>query len=316
MTDLGVVLGVDGGGTKTSTACIDVASLKTIGNAKTGSSNWNSVGVETTRESLREGILGSLAVANKSTLQVRGICLCMSGVDRPDDIKKVKDVILEILPSIQNEKIFVHNDAVAALTSGTNGVLSGLVLISGTGTIVYGYEKGGRSKRASGWGPLLGDEGSGFAIGQDILRAVTHAVDQRGPQTSLVSLVLKQLNMTEPTQLIPWAYAEKDYSWGKFAALAPLASEAARTGDQVALHILNVATDAMLLSITTVAHGLQLEEKSEFPLVFAGGNMTHSGSLLTSILKDKVLKRFPNAKITLPSIDPEVAAALLVTHNL
>lgn len=56
-------------------------------------------------------------------------------------------------------KCFVHNDAVAAMASGTMGKLHGCVLIAGTGTIAYGYTEDGREARASGAGPVLGDWG-------------------------------------------------------------------------------------------------------------------------------------------------------------
>lgn len=63
----------------------------------------------------------------------------------------------EIFPS--HVKLFVQNDAVAALASGTMGKLHGCVLIAGTGTIAYGFTDDGREARAAGAGPILGDWG-------------------------------------------------------------------------------------------------------------------------------------------------------------
>ena len=63
----------------------------------------------------------------------------------------------EIFPS--HVKLFVENDAVAALASGTMGKLHGCVLIAGTGTIAYGFTSDGREARAAGAGPVLGDWG-------------------------------------------------------------------------------------------------------------------------------------------------------------
>lgn len=56
-------------------------------------------------------------------------------------------------------KIYVQNDAVAALASGTAGKLHGCVLIAGTGCIAYGFTEDGREARAAGAGPVLGDWG-------------------------------------------------------------------------------------------------------------------------------------------------------------
>lgn len=119
------------------------------------------------------------------------IVLGMSGVDRPEDKERVTSWINELfshdgqMPSIQ---IGIHNDGVIALSSGTGGILYGAVVISGTGMISLGYDKQGHTLRAGGWGyvhiyidinnihsPLLGDRGSGFAIGQDIAYAAVAA---------------------------------------------------------------------------------------------------------------------------------------------
>lgn len=74
----------------------------------------------------------------------------MSGVDRPEDVQKVKGWIREYSSALEN--VSVSSDAHAALASGTRGVLYGVVVISGTGTICYGFTKDGKDKRAAGWG--------------------------------------------------------------------------------------------------------------------------------------------------------------------
>lgn len=59
----------------------------------------------------------------------------------------------------EDVEIFVQNDAVAALASGSAGRLYGCVLVAGTGTIAIGFNEDGKFARASGGGPLLGDQG-------------------------------------------------------------------------------------------------------------------------------------------------------------
>jgi N-acetylglucosamine kinase-like BadF-type ATPase len=80
---------------------------------------------------------------------VEGICLGMSGVDRPDDKQVVLAWMKEVLPKATAS---ITNDAVVALASGTGGNLHGIVVISGTGTIALGYKNGEGPKRAQGWG--------------------------------------------------------------------------------------------------------------------------------------------------------------------
>ena len=69
----------------------------------------------------------------------------------------VIDINRDIFPS--HVGLYVQNDAVAALASGTMGKLHGCVLIAGTGTIAYGFTEDGREARAAGAGPVLGDWG-------------------------------------------------------------------------------------------------------------------------------------------------------------
>ncbi len=84
----------------------------------------------------------------------------MSGVDRPEDKKEFTKWILELLPhlkvDIENPKlvdqISICNDAIAALASGNEGELFGVVVISGTGSIGLGYDEKGNSTRSGGWG--------------------------------------------------------------------------------------------------------------------------------------------------------------------
>jgi N-acetylglucosamine kinase-like BadF-type ATPase len=167
-------VGVDGGGTKTHIVCIDCETKKKLSEAKVASTNWNSVGFQNAKDSLFEGITKVVEDAKGTKDQglkklrkqldncsVVGIGLSMSGVDRTEDKARVFEWMLELLPHLKINlqefqqkdisKITVSNDAVAALASGTSGVLHGVVVISGTGMISVGF-KNGISKRAGGWG--------------------------------------------------------------------------------------------------------------------------------------------------------------------
>jgi len=245
----------------------------------------------------------------------------MSGVDREDDKVKVSAWIKEIFPHLDHGvgkafNVSVNSDAVAALASGTRGRLHGAVVISGTGMICLGYNSQGTSRRAGGWGPMLGDEGSGYAIGLHVLRAVACADDGRGPATLLTERLLSSLSLQRAEQLIPWAYREEDRSWQKFAALAPLATQCAGAGDKVAQSILDFAAAQLLHTISPVVDGLNLAEGGEeFPLVLAGGNLTHTGSRLAQLLIEKLKAKYPSCKAVFPAVEAAEAAALLGIHK-
>src|SRR5918993_494438 len=81
------------------------------------------------------------------------------------------------------------------------GASPGIVVISGTGAIAYGVSHHGVAARAGGWGPTLGDEGSGYWIGRRALAAVMRDADGRGPHTDLTRLVLRHFSLPPPETL-------------------------------------------------------------------------------------------------------------------
>lgn len=297
-----LVLGIDGGGTKTEAVVMDMRGAE-VGRAHAGSANWNSVGVETARAHLAEAVDGALDRAGVTRLAIASVCIGASGVDRPPDRARMTAWLMELFPSAQ---LTIHNDAVIALAAGTGGEVYGVVLISGTGMIVYGFDRAGNRRRAGGWGALLGDPGSGYALGAAVLKAVTWAVDGRAPQTMLTDRLLAHLGLDQPQQLVAWAY--QDIAWERFAALAPLAIECAAQGDVVAQSILDEGAEGLAIAVKAVLEGLQLQSEP-IPLVLAGG-MLRRGPY-----QDAVRRRIhvfaPLAQILRPTVDPVIGAAWL-----
>lgn len=307
-----VVLGLDGGGTKT--VCVTVANQPSdpypepLARTVVGSTNWNSVGADEARHNLQMAIEHTVAAAGVSKAEVDAFCLGMSGVDRPEDHERMQTWLRELLPGTP---ALIHNDAVVALASGTGGRLFGVVLISGTGMIAMGFDSDGERRRAGGWGALLGDGGSGYAIGAAVLRAVTWAADGRAPRTSLTRATLDRLHMEREDQLVRWAY--DDVSWHRIAELAQLAQQEATSGDAQALSILRAAVIDLALAAESVARQLRIESEP-FPLVLAGGG------LRPGILSDALRRRFrttlPQASVVLPAVEPAIGAAMLAIRHL
>ncbi len=297
-----ITLGVDGGGTKT--VCIVLDQAKTvIGTGRAGSTNRNSVGDAVAKANLHEAIQVAMQASGCKGQAIAGICLGMAGVDRAGEQTIVAEWVAEVLPGVQ---ALIYNDALVALASGTGGDLYGVVVISGTGMIVYGVDRAGQRRRAGGWGPLISDLGGGYDLGRAALRAVANATDGTGPPTALQHAVLTHLGLTEPQAIIPWAYAE--ISWARIAALAPLVSTCAQQGDRVANAIVDQAAADLAAPVQAVVQGLHLSEQS-FPLVLAGGNL-HPG-LLSERLIPHLRQVAPHAQIAHPTVEPAVGAALL-----
>ncbi|MBW7883401.1 MAG: ROK family protein [Caldilineaceae bacterium] len=301
MSDL-VVLGIDGGGTKTRCVAIN-GEGEVLASCTVASTNINAVPHDAVRERLGEAIVTVLSQAGVTPEAVTAIGLGMSGVGRPADAAMVRGWIGEMLPGVM---ALVDNDAVAALASGTGGDLYGLVIISGTGMIVLGIDSTGKRRRAGGWGPIRGDPGGGFSIGMAILQAITAAVDGSGPTTLLTERVLHHLGLAEPQALIGWAYGQA--GWAHIAGLAPLAERCAKQDDEVAFSILAWAADGLAQRAGAVIRGLGLENAT-FPIVLAGGNLRPG--LLRSLLTARLEELAPNADVTAPYLEAAVGAALL-----
>ncbi|XP_052178266.1 uncharacterized protein LOC127792023 isoform X2 [Diospyros lotus] len=258
----GVILGLDGG--TTSTVCVAMPlipfadplpdPLPVLARAVAGCSNHNSVGETAARETLEQVMADTLSKSGSSRSAVGAVCLAVSGVNHPTDQQRILGWLREIFPS--HVKLFVENDAVAALSSGTMGKLHGCVLIAGTGTIAYGFTEDGREARAAGAGPVLGDWGSGYGIAAQALTAVVRAHDGRGPHTMLTRAMLRLLKLPSADELIGWTYA--DPSWARIAALVPVVVSCAEAGDQVANGILHDAVQELASSVKAVVQRLRL----------------------------------------------------------
>ena len=137
------------------------------------------------RETLKQVMMEALSNSGAKPSAVKAVCLGVSGVNHPKDQERIQNwlrfnltyisrharfyifvqyshiwyynVGSEIFP--RHVKLYVQNDAVAALASGSMGKLHGCVLIAGTGSIAYGCSKDGKEARAAGGGPILGDWG-------------------------------------------------------------------------------------------------------------------------------------------------------------
>lgn len=301
------VLGIDGGGTKTTCVVVDYRKA-VIGQGRAASCNRNSVGDEAARANLTRALQDALTAAGQPVRALSAICAGIAGMDRPQERAIVNNWFNELCPGIP---VHLHNDAVIALASGTGGDLYGIAAVSGTGMIVYGIDRNGQTRRAGGWGPLFGDKGSGYAIGAAALAAIAQAVDGLGPPTALEGALLDYLDLNMPQALIPWAY--HDLAWSRIAELAPLVVECARQNDAVALAIIEEAAVDLAAAVEHVVRNLNLLNEV-VPVVLAGGNLLPG--FFSTLVSQHLHSLTPKAQLVRPSVEPAVGAALLILTAL
>ncbi|HIK11762.1 MAG TPA: ATPase [Oscillatoriaceae cyanobacterium M33_DOE_052] len=320
---MGCVLGIDGGGTKTVCVLME-ESGEVVGRGDAGPSNYQTVGLDASGEEIALAIAAALRSAIDSGWQgereVRGIGVGLAGVGRPEDVVVVYSLVQHLqyrlpLPltwAVSPAAVVVDNDCAIALAGGV-GDNVGVVVIAGTGAIAYGRNHEGITKRASGWGYLLGDEGSGYNIAQQGLRAAVRAHDGRGPSTTIGALLQDHLSISTLEELIEVVY-RRGWSVKDIAALATIVDTAAADGDPIANTIIDNAVEELLLAARVVSEGLFAPGQS-FDLVTSGG-MWQGMSKLRDKFAPAMRAAIGTANIIWPRHEPAYGAAMLALHKL
>jgi N-acetylglucosamine kinase-like BadF-type ATPase len=266
------------------------------------------VGSEKALRALEEAVTGAYAAAGLSRAPAAGACLGLAGAARTGD----QAVIREWAGRFNLARhVEVTSDAVILLAAGTPEGW-GLGVVAGTGSIAYGRTADGRTARAGGWGYLLGDEGSGYALVLAGLRAVTRAADGCGPLTRLTGDFLCKLGLSQPQDLIPALY-RGDWDRAALAALAPLVLQAAEAQDAVAETIVGQSARDLALTATVVVYKLGLHPGA-VPLALAGGVLMASASYRQRLLAALEDSGVCPAPVTLVE-EPAVGAVRLAMAN-
>ncbi|MGH2517948.1 MAG: N-acetylglucosamine kinase, partial [Ktedonobacterales bacterium] len=174
------VIGIDGGGTKTTAAVVG-EDLGLVGSATTGPANHRSVGMEAAGANIANAVRAALRSAEVALDDVRAICLCLAGFDTDLDLP-VPQRAMRLLD--YTGVAILENDVVGAW-SGATEASPGIVIIAGTGSTGLGMNAAGQLWRTDGWDYILGDFGSGYAIGLEAIRAAMKAMDGRAAPTLL-----------------------------------------------------------------------------------------------------------------------------------
>ena len=294
------VLGIDAGGTKT-VALLSDADGRIIGEGRAGAANLQTEG-ELEVEKILHTVI-ELATDGR-TIQIAAVCLGMAGVDRKDDAVIIRDVMRRL--GFRSNALIV-NDALIALVAGA-GASPGVVVISGTGSIAYGVSHHGVAARAGGWGPTLGDEGSGYWIGRRALAAVMRDADGRGPQTDLTRLVLRHFSLPRPEALVAEIYHQPQ-GRRAIAALGSVVDGAREAGDVVAIDIMSHAAGELAIAAASVISRLDMRGE-QFPILLAGG-MLRESVWLSAEVRRRMAEVAPRAHVGPLTHEPAVGAVRL-----
>jgi N-acetylglucosamine kinase-like BadF-type ATPase len=288
-----LILAIDGGGTNCR-AILSTMEGYVLASAQSGSCNYQSVGLDIAMTNIKAAINKVIQVTGQP-LALKSAVFGLAGIDTRKDRRIVRGAIDKALDQLGliSKEIIVDNDGMITLL-GAIGCEDGVLVMAGTGSIACGMTKQGGQVRAGGWGHLLDDAGSGYAIGKAALTHVMYVYDGRDPQSGLVKAVLDKLVLAGPEEMVNWTYSQ-DYSVDKVAALAPEVCRLAQEGDWKSLDILLKASQSLKQLSMAVIDRLELRE-SPFKLMLSGGLLQNVQILRNELVKS-IKVECPHASI-------------------
>lgn len=278
------VIGIDGGGTKT-TGAVATQAGEQLATATVGPSNPNSLEPSYIKKELK---LLFKQLEEQIPDLFSGVRACFAGIagaDRPSNKQLLLDILSEVLP--KQAAIQVDNDALNALFSGTLGA-PGIVNIAGTGSIAFGINQQGQRKRVGGWGYLMGDPGSGYAIGRAGLISFFEEADGYSERSRLSELIFEVYRTTVPYDLIEHIY-NPEKSRTVISSITRFVFQAADEGDARAIKILEQAAQDMAKQIKCLLNQLyhpQADNTEQVPVVLTGGIYQRAEWFLPTITEE------------------------------
>ncbi len=298
-------MGIDGGGSTLRIAVVK-ADLRPLCSITGKSANPNLIGHDAAQTAIRQGIAEALKQAR---LQPQNIAACAIGIAGASNLHSENWLVQTVKPALPGSLFLPSSDLEIALV-GSLAQRHGILLLAGTGSAVYGIAQSGKGLQIGGWGYLLGDEGSGYWIGLQLLRRITAQFDEGAPSQKdpLARVCLETLGLTEARELIAWLYRAEEAPAARIASLAELVlmaadgSYLAEMRGKWAMDITELAAEHLVRQVELMRSRLQCPQA---PIAFAGGLLDNDNALSQRVARSLRLTERPIAKYS-----PVIGAAL------
>lgn len=271
-------IGVDGGGSKTVALVADGAG-RIKGRGEGGTSNHHVAGWRGGFAAVTEAIAKARHAAGCADVVAAAVCMGMAGADTAEDHDRTARWLSR---QRLGRKSLVVNDG--ALLLAATGHAEGVAVVSGTGSIAWGQDAAGNRARSGGWGHLIGDEGSGYALSIAALRHTVTAADGRAPWDGLCKAVLRFFDLKTAQGLLPFVYGPH-IAKSDIAKLAPVVFRAAARGDAAA----NAMVDGAATSLATLAACVARDLGLKRPALAFGGSLL----VKQRALRERLVARLP-----------------------
>jgi len=291
-----LVLGIDGGGSKTTAAVAREGTV--LGTHTAPGCNLNSVSVEQARASLAEAVHGALRQANVSVEEVVSACAGVAGAASPQTADTISRMLADLLP---RASLQVVGDTLIALECEFRGA-PGVICISGTGSVAFGRNERGDIARAGGWGRFVSDEGSGHWIGQRALFEVLQALDM-GRSSALITAIMDYWRIATREQLVQECNRD---SIPNFSDLFPIVMDAQLKGDPLACEVLTAAGTRLARAAQIVLRRLWITH-APVEIALSGGVFANCARI-RQVFGNVVRSDRPEVKVRLSSQESYMGA--------
>jgi glucosamine kinase len=291
-----IVIGVDGGGSKTRVmvGTADGEVLTTLDGPKSAVAPGKAAH---SADVIADLVTRALAeIAQPGAVMPRVLYCGVAGTGR-DEERKALHAALDAKELA--EEVVIDSDGLIAMYDALED-RAGILLVVGTGSIAYGRSPAGEIVRCGGWGPMIGDEGSGGWIGRRALSIVAASSDGREPPTALLFPILAATQCEDVQDLIPWAAAADAKA---FATLAPVVFSAAVAGDPRANALVTLAAEELVLHVRALSRQLFTDERAAVTVALSGGLMER-GSPLRKRLEQRLRSAVPGAQLRAEEVLP------------
>ena len=312
-----IYLGIDGGQSHTEAIIAD-ENGNILGRGLGGASNHAEI--PGGRERLENAIVDSVGAAIRETA-TRKCGKAEIAKDLNDFAKNVstvnfasahcgmtggaiyKDEIIRTI--IKAENLIIGHDAPTALFGATAGK-PGIVVIAGTGSVVFGVNEKNETARIGGLGYLFSDEGSGFWLAAQMIRLAIKEQDNLIEDGGILKIVLEFFGRAEIREVTDDFYNGK-ISRDEIASLAKRAHEAAADDNQTIRGQLFYGVGVLTESVKSVAEKLKFQ--TNFPVAGVGGMFR--APLMNEYFRASLAKKIPLGEFVKPRFGPAVGALLL-----
>jgi glucosamine kinase len=302
-----VVVGVDGGGSSTRVIVADDRAQvlhKVTGNGSAVTPGAEADSAEVIAALVRNAVID----AEMGHLLPRALVVGVAGVGR----EAQKIALQQELERLEiAHAVIVISDAEAAMEDAF-GEGPGILLIAGTGSIAWGRSPAGTMQRCGGWGPIIGDEGSGAWLGRKALQVIAAAHDGREPETALTGALLTALELDDVASTIAWAASAAP---SDLATLAPAVLSAAEVGDLRANTIVTMAVEELALHIRALARELFVDERAAIPVALHGG-LLGKGRPMRKRLEHRLKTLVPGSVVRHQPVDAARGSVQLALRSI